>query len=598
LQLWRERGTAYVLERAWLRLRGPARYDPHWIRAHDALSDADVAAIRRCIARLQRRPVISIILAVADAPPDAVRATIATLTGQIYESWELLVVADATVATEMRQLVEAHAAAEPRIRLVLDAGGGPVAASNRGLELAGGEFIARLAAGSRLARHALYLIAEEINANPEANIIYADEDEIDARGRRSNPQFKSDWNPDLFLSQNYLTGLLMLRRELMCEVGGFRAEFTAAADYDLALRLIERIQAATIRHVPFVLCHGAAKEGAALSPSGDERVNDAVQALTQHLARSGIDATVDPSRSGRSFRVRRKLSSPPPVSLIMPTRDGMDFLRAAIESIFERTDYPNYEIVVVDNRSADPEALAYLMALERQERVRVLRYDRPFNFSAINNFAARECTSPILGLLNNDITVIGGDWLRELASHAVRPEVGAVGAMLYYPDDTIQHAGIIVGYGGTAVNCYAGLPRGSPGYFGRAGAIQNCSAVTAACLLTRAAVFAELGGLNEQRFAVAFNDVDYCLRLREHGYLVTWTPFAELYHHESVTRGDDMDLDKRTRFRNEEAHLVRHWGAVLANDPYYNPNLSLHEGAFRWDDDVRVVRPWRGERSG
>ena len=279
----------------------------------------------------------------------------------------------------------------------------------------------------------------------------------------------------------------------------------------------------------------------------------------------------------------------------MPTRDGMDFLRAAIESIFERTDYPNYEIVVVDNRSADPEALAYLTALERQERVRVLRYDRPFNFSAINNFAARQCTSPILGLLNNDVTVIGGDWLRELASHAVRPEVGAVGAMLYYPDDTIQHAGIIVGYGGTAVNCYAGLPRGSPGYFGRAGAIQNCSAVTAACLLTRAAVFAELGGLNEQRFAVAFNDVDYCLRLREHGYLVTWTPFAELYHHESVTRGDDMDLDKRTRFRNEEAHLVRHWGAVLANDPYYNPNLSLHEGAFRWGDDVRVVRPWRRE---
>ena len=594
LQLWQERGTAYVLERAWLRLRGPARYDPHWIRAHDALSDADVAAIRRRIARLARRPVISIILPLADAPLDGVRATIATIAGQIYESWELLVVADATIATEMRQLVEAHAAAEPRIKLVLDASE-PVAASNRGLELARGEFIARLAAGSRLARHALYLIAEEIDANPEANIIYADEDEIDARGQRSNPHFKTDWNPDLFLSQDYLTGLVALRRDLVCEVGGFRAELAQAADYDLALRLIERIRAATIRHVPFVLCHRGAREAPALSPSGDERASDAVRALTQHLARSGIDATVAVTASGRNFRVRRRLSSPPPVSLIMPTRDGTDFLRAAIESIFAHTDYPDYEIVVVDNQSTDAQALAYLTALERQARVRVLRYDRPFNFSAINNFAARQCTSPILGLLNNDVTVIGGDWLRELVSQAVRPEVGAAGAMLYYPDDTIQHAGIIVGYGGSAVNCYAGLPRGSPGYFGRADAIRNCSAVTAACLFTRADVFAELGGLNEQRFAVAFNDVDYCLRLRERGYLVTWTPFAELYHYESVTRGDDMDLDKRTRFRNEEAHLVRHWGAVLANDPYYSPNLSLHEGAFQWGDDVRVVRPWRRE---
>ncbi len=277
----------------------------------------------------------------------------------------------------------------------------------------------------------------------------------------------------------------------------------------------------------------------------------------------------------------------------MPTRDRADLLEGAVESILARTDYPDYEIVVVDNGSTQPDALAYLENLERQPRIRVLRYDRPFNFSAINNFAARQCTSPILGLLNNDVVVIGAGWLAELVSHAVRPEVGAVGAMLYYPDDTIQHAGIIVGYGGAAINCYGGVPRGSGGYFSRLGTVQNYSAVTGACLLTRANVFAELGGLNETDLAVAFNDVDYCLRVRERGLLVTWTPHAELYHLESVSRGDDMARDKILRFRAEEAYLARRWADVLAHDPYYNPNLSNWEGLFELGEDVRVKRPWR-----
>jgi GT2 family glycosyltransferase len=598
-ELWQDKGAAYLLERAWLRLRGPARYDPDWIGAHDTLTEADVAQIRARIARLAQRPVISIILSIGHGPLEAVRGTIESVIGQIYGHWELFVAGEVTESVERRKLVEGYASSDARIKPCFDSDDGPVAVANAVLTRVAGEFLLRLAAGGQLAPHALYLVAEEIDKAPEATIIYADEDEIDAAGRRANPHFKPDWNPDLFLSQNYLGAPVALRCDRVRDAGGFRAELADAADYDLVLRLIERVPGSTIRHVPFVLHHRNAGEGPA--PRADQvsaptRRAREQHALEQHLGRLGIDATVETSPSGRNLRVRRRLSATPMVSLIIPTRDGADVLKAAVDSILARTDYPDYEIVIVDNQSSQPEALAYLAALEREPRVRVLRFDRPFNFSAINNFAARQCTSPVLGLVNNDVLVIGGGWLRELVSHAVRPEVGAAGAMLYYPDDTIQHAGIIAGYGGTAVNCYAGLPRGSPGYFWRADAIQNYSAVTGACLLTRADVFAELGGFNETRFAIAFNDVDYCLRLRERGYLVTWTPFAELYHMESVSRGDDMDLDKRTRFRDEEAQLVRHWGRILANDPAYNPNLSLHEGLFQWGGDVRVVAPWRGEK--
>jgi GT2 family glycosyltransferase len=542
-----------------------------------------------------QRPLISIILPVEIEQIRTVRAVIESLIDQIYDHWELFVVGEVKTAARIREAMEPYASSDARIVGLFQGDDELIEASNRALARAAGEFIIRLPVHGRLSPHALYLIAEEINQNPTANIIYTDEDEIDSHGRRCYPHFKTDWNPDLFLSQNYLGDFVTFRSDQARVAGGFRRGFKSAEDYDLALRVIERSAGSTIRHIPFVLYHrtkiGAA--GVADSAPMDTWLTSAERALMEHLARLRVDAAVERSPSGRNLRVRRKLGSPPPwVSLIIPTRDGADLLKGAIDSILERTDYPNYEIMVVDNQSSQPDALAYLAELEQRPRVRVLRYDRPFNFSAINNFAARQCTSPVLGFLNNDIVVIGRDWLSELVSNAIRPEVGAVGAMLYYPNDVIQHAGIIVGYGGTAINCYAGLRRGSPGYFFRTEAIQNYSAVTGACLFTRAEVFAEIGGLNETRFEITFNDVDYCLRLGERGYLTTWTPYAELYHLETATRGDDMSDDNRERFRNEEAHLRRHWVAILANDPFYNPNLSLHEGLFKWGDDVRVLRPW------
>jgi GT2 family glycosyltransferase len=589
--LWRDKGVAYVLRRTWLRARGPRQYDPDWIRAHDALSRADLAAIGRRMDALKRPPLFSIILTVA-AEPARTQAAIDAVRAQIYDRWELYLIGAATAA------IPEGLHGDPtgnRIRLDLLGREDVSAAAHDALAQAVGEFVIRLGCDGRIASHALYLLAEAIDADPDANIIYGDEDDIDEQGRRSNPQFKTDWNPDLLLSQSYFGSVVAYRAERVREAGGFRAGFAGAEDYDLALRVIERVAGSTIRHVPFLLYQRYAvhlRTGPAVAQSG--YATSARRALEEHLARTGTAATVEVGSEAGIFRVRRKLPvTPPRVSLIMPTRDGADLLKGAVESILARTDYPDYEIVVVDNGSTQPDALAYLANLERQPRIRVLRYDRPFNFSAINNFAARQCTSPILGLLNNDVVVIGAGWLAELVSHAVRPEVGAVGAMLYYPDDTIQHAGIIVGYGGAAINCYGGVPRGSGGYFSRLGAVQNYSAVTGACLLTRSDVFAEAGGLNDTDLAVAFNDVDYCLRLRERGYLVTWTPHAELYHLESVSRGDDMARDKILRFRAEEAYLARRWTDALAHDPYYNPNLSNWEGLFELGEDVRVKRPWR-----
>ena len=589
--LWRDKGVAYVLRRAWLRVRGPRQYDPDWIRAHDALSRADLVAIGRRIDALKRPPLFSIILTVA-AEPARMQAAIDAVRAQIYDRWELYLIgaAAAAIPEGLHGDVTGN-----RIRLDFLGREDVSAAANDALAQAAGEFVIRLGCDGRLASHALYLLAEAIDADPDANIIYGDEDDIDDQGRRSNPQFKTDWNPDLLLSQSYFGSVVAYRAERVREAGGFRAGFAGAEDYDLALRVIERVAGSTIRHVPFLLYQryaGHLRTGPAVAQSG--YAASARRALEEHLARTGTVATVEVGSEAGIFRVRRKLPvTPPRVSLIMPTRDGADLLKGAVELILARTDYPDYEIVVVDNGSTQPDALAYLANLERQPRIRVLRYDRPFNFSAINNFAARQCISPILGLLNNDVVVIGAGWLAELVSHAVRPEVGAVGAMLYYPDDTIQHAGIIVGYGGAAINCYGGVPRGSGGYFSRLAAVQNYSAVTGACLLTRSDVFAELGGLNETDLAVAFNDVDYCLRLRERGYLVTWTPYAELYHLELVSRGDDMARDKILRFRAEEAYLARRWADALAHDPYYNPNLSNWEGLFELGEDVRVKRPWR-----
>ncbi|MEI8396514.1 MAG: glycosyltransferase family 2 protein [Rhodospirillaceae bacterium] len=572
-----------------------------WISRHDLLTESDRIAIREHGAHLPLRPLISVIMPVYNTPPAYLRAAIESVLGQLYDRFELCIADDCSTDPAIRPLLEDYAARDSRVKLVFRTENGHISqASNSALELAQGEFIALLDHDDVLTPHALYMVSVEINRHPDVGIIYSDIDKIDIAGRRCDPYFKSSWNPDLILSQNYFNHLTVYRRSTAVAAGGFRVGFESSQDYDLALRMIERTPGPAIRHIPFVLYHWRAIPGSvALSLDQESYATErARQAITEHLARCGIAATVEPSPSGCFHRVRRQVPEPAPrVSLIIPTRDRLELVRGAVDSILNHTDYPNYEIIIVDNQSSDPATLAWFRSLDAHMRVRVVRYDAPFNYSAINNFAVAHGVGDIVGLINNDILVIDRDWLSEMVSHAVRPEVGAVGALLYYPNDTVQQAGIILGVGGVAVNGHVDLPRGETGYFGRAELIQNYSAVTAACLLSRTVVYREVGGLDEANLAVAFNDVDYCLRVREKGYLITWTPHAQMYHLESATRGDDMAPEKRKRFDSEVRYMIKRWGESLRFDPYYNPNLTLTGTAFERSDQPRRERPWQARGS-
>jgi GT2 family glycosyltransferase len=417
-------------------------------------------------------------------------------------------------------------------------------------------------------------------------LIYSDEDKLSEDGHYYDPYFKPDWNPDLFLSQNYLNHFSVYRKAAVLAVGGFREGFEGSQDYDLALRVTGRATADQIRHIPRILYHwrAIATSTASCGTAKPYTVEAARRALAEHLVRTGHPDAVALPAPGciGMWRIRYGLpETPPRVSIIIPTRNGYALLHTCVESLLNLTSYPDYELLIVDNGSDDPETLDYLASLEQRENIRVIRDDRPFNYAALNNLAARQASGTVLALLNNDTEVIQGDWLREMVSHALRPEIGAVGARLWYPDDRLQHGGCILGVGGVANHAFLGLPRSQVGYFGRSALIQNYSAVTAACLVIRKEVYDAVQGLDETHLAVAFNDVDFCLRVREAGYRNLWTPYAELYHHESASRGQDMTGEKRARFVREVEYMMQRWGDILEHDPAYNPNLSLEDAQFR-----------------
>ena len=438
--------------------------------------------------------------------------------------------------------------------------------------------------GCTLPPHALWVIAQQSTAHPEARLIYADEDELDANGRRINPFFKPDWNPDLFLSRNLFSSWIVVEAHLFDESGGVRAELPPPEQgYDLALRCVERVGSEQIRHIPHVLAHRRASEVELGGRPGG------VAVLNAHFMRTATAAMAEATQFG--YRTRYALpSSPPLVSLIIPTRNALPLVRQCIESIVLETDYPNYEILLVDNGSDDPEALAYFAALNAQQGITVIRDERAFNYSALNNAAVGMAQGELVALLNNDIEVISPGWLAEMVSIALQPGVGAVGAKLLYPDTTVQHGGVILGVGGIAGHAHKHLARSDPGHGGRAQLAQSFSAVTAACLVVRKALYEQVGGLDEEHLTVAFNDIDFCLRLREAGYRNVWTPEAELFHHESATRGSDFSGPALQRFLGEEQFMRRRWGALLTADPAYNPNLSLDSEDFSYAWPPRT--PW------
>jgi glycosyltransferase involved in cell wall biosynthesis len=571
----------------------------NWINVYDRHTPESLAALAAHAGSLAQQPVISIVLPVYNTPEQWLAQTIDSVLAQAYPRWELCIADDASTAPHVRPLLERHAAADRRIKVAFREENGHIsAASNSALALATGDWVALLDHDDALAPHALYEVAALLNARPGTDLVYSDEDKIDRDGHRHSPYFKPEFLPDLFTSQNYISHLAVFRTALVRELGGFRVGYEGSQDWDLALRYVERIQPERIRHIPKVLYHWRAVAGStALLP--DEKtyyVEAARKALGEHFARRGEAVELLPVAGGH-WRVKYRLPSPPPfVSLIVPTRNGRRLLQRCVDSILGKTTYPNYEIIIVDNGSDDPETLACLRALEARAgaaRVRVLRDDSPFNYSALNNRAVRSAPGPLVGLLNDDLEVINGDWLDELASQAVRPGIGCVGAMLYYPNNTIQHAGVILGVGGVAAHAFRDLERGGEGRFNRARLVQNYSAVTAACLVIRKAVYEEVSGLDEQELAVAFNDIDFCLKVRAAGYRNLWTPFAELYHHESASRGADDTEEKRERFRRETETMLARWGEALAADPAYNPNLTLELTDFSLAALPRAWKPWQ-----
>lgn len=558
------------------RQQGATSYDA-WVRLHDTISASDVEAMRRCAARLPDPPLISLLVPVYRTPEIWLRRCLDSVLAQAYPHWELCVADDASPDPHVRAVLEEYARRDPRIRVEFRERNGHIAASsNTALAMARGEYVGLLDHDDELRPHALLAMAEAIVADRGVRLLYSDEDKIDGDGRRFQPYFKPDWNPDLLLGQNYLCHFSVLHTALAREVGGFREGFEGSQDHDLLLRCSERVDRARIVHVPRVLYHWRAIEGStALRREAKDYAADAgARAVADHLARTGRAGRVEQLPHGH-YRVHWQLPAPAPrVAIIVPTRDRLPLLRTCVESVFARTDYPAFRIVVVDNGSVEPETLAWLEAQRAAGRIEVRRDDQPFNYARLNNAAVAACDDDVVVLLNNDVEVISRDWLAELVSQALRPGVGAVGAMLYYPDDTIQHAGVVLGLGGVANHCYIRQPRGWPGHGARAKVVQEMSAVTGACLAMRRDTYLAVGGLDEQ-LQVAFNDIDLCLRLRERGLRNLWTPFAELYHHESATRGHEDSAEKRARFAGEVARMCERWGDRLHRDPAYNPNLTL-----------------------
>ncbi|MFB1481501.1 glycosyltransferase family 2 protein [Corallococcus sp. RDP092CA] len=575
--LWREvlrrqsrfNGEAVVALAAILGVRTPPPPVPaledfhHWCTLREP---AAIQAARAAVQRLPRRPRLSLLVALAGASPAHLRECLASVEAQLYPEWELVLVGP----EDGPALPEPWGSSrrQPRIRRVTLSGPTDVARALRvGLQAASGDFVGVLGAEDTLAPHALAEVARALVADPGLDVVYGDEDRLDTRGRRAGPFFKPDWSPDLLRSVDYLGRGVMARRSLVEAVGGFRDGFPGAEEYDLFLRISEASE--RIGHVPHLLYHRRAGATGQVSPEGR-------RALAEHLARRGEDAEVTVPGPGR-YRVRYAIRGAPKVSIIVPFKDRPDLLKTLTDTLLTRTKYPHFELVLVSNNSVRPETFALLDTLT-DPRVVKRTWDFPFNYPAINNWAARQATGELLLFLNNDMEVVDPGWLTELVSQAQRPEVGAVGAKLLFPEGTVQHAGIVVGMTGMAGHPFWRLPDGpivTP--FGHTEWVRNWLSVTSACVMIRRPLFDALGGFDE-RFLLCGSDVDLGLRLHARGLRVVCTPFARVVHHESASRRTDA-IPEPDYWRSFTSY--RPW--LLKGDPYYNPNLTLLSG----DCDLR-----------
>ena len=528
-------------------------------------------------------PLISIAVPLYRTPESMLRALVRSLQAQTYRSWELCLSDGSGADSPLTGILAQLSSQDSRIRYVSsDRQLGISDNTNRALEIARGEFVAFMDHDDLLREDALYECVRKINDIPEADLIYTDEDKVDTDGRTFfEPHFKPDLNIDLLCSVNYICHLVVVSRDLLAGVGDLRSEFDGAQDYDFVLRCVER--ARRVEHIPKALYHWRShKDSTAADPASKRYAFEAgKRAVQAHYDRCGINAVVSMGAYPGLYRTDYILPDPEPlISIIIPNKDHIEDLEKCIRSI-QQQDYSRYEILVIENNSTKEETFTYYEQLQAaHSNIRVLFWDKPFNYSLINNFGAANARGEYLLLLNNDTQMLGGDCLAQLVGPALRPEVGAVGARLYYPDRTIQHAGVIIGYGGIAGHAFQNMPASANGYFSRIICASDLSAVTAACMLVKAKVYRQLGGL-DGAFRVAFNDIDFCLRIRERGLLVVYNPFAELIHYESKSRGYEDTPGKISRFNNEADRFLKKWPDILTKgDPYYNPNLSLDRNDF------------------
>lgn len=531
----------------------------------------------------KRKPLISIVVPVYNTPQVFLRQMIESVQNQSYSEWELCIGNASPENKEMKKILEEYKN-DARIKEVeIPENKGISQNTNRAMEIASGELIGLLDHDDLLAPNALYEIAKAVNEHPDAEVIYTDEDKVTTDLKEHfQPHLKPDFNLDLLRSNNYICHFFVASRDLIKRVGGFRPEFNGAQDYDLILRCTE--QAKQIVHIPKILYHWRVhKASTADNPASKMYAFDAgKRAIEEQLIRCRTKGTVQHTKDLGFYRVKYEICGEPLVSIIIPNKDQSEALKKCLDSIREKTSYRNYEIIIVENNSEEPETFAFYKKIAG-EKIKIVTWEGEFNYSAINNFGVRHARGDYLLLLNNDVEIINGDWLTEMLSHCQRKEVGIVGAKLYYPDNTIQHAGIIIGIGGVAGSVFVGLPRAFSGYLHKASIQLDLSAVTAACMLVKRSVFEQVGGL-EEKLKVAFNDVDFCLRVREKGYLVVYDPYAELYHYESKTRGAEDTKEKIRRFQTEIEYMRSHWiGLLKKGDPYYNCNLSL----TKWDYSLK-----------
>lgn len=527
-------------------------------------------------------PCFSIAVPLYQTKEKYLREMIESVQAQTYTNWELCLADGSGREHSLQPVVGEYIAKDKRIKYcLLDSNEGIAGNTNEALKMADGDFVVLTDHDDLLSPEALYQCAKAVQKEPQTDVIYSDEDKVDMSGKKFfEPHFKSDYNIDLLCTMNYICHLFVVRKDVMERAGLFESCYDGAQDHDFILRCTEKAE--HIVHIPKVLYHWRC-HAQSTSENPESKLyafENGCKAVKAHYDRIGIPAEVEQGPFYGMYRTHYLWKEQPLVSILIPNKDHVADLKKCMDSIEEKSTYRNFEFIIVENNSTEEETFAYYKEIEKRDNVRVLYYKEEFNYSRINNFGAKEANGEYVLLLNNDTEMIEPDSIKEMLDVCMRPDVGIVGAKLIFEDNTIQHAGVIIGFGGVAGHAFIGQDRDDNGYFSRIISVQDLSAVTAACLMVRQSVFDEVEGLNEE-FKVAFNDIDFCLKVRKAGYLVVYNPYAQFYHYESKSRGQEDSADKVARFQQETGLFGERWGELLENgDPYYNPNLTLDKADF------------------